>query len=278
MVVTLSVIGFTIFSGAILQTTLQQIKDKVDVVVHFVTSANEDDILNIKKGLEQLPQVSSVTYLSKEDVLAAFEQKHQNDAYLLQAIDEVGENPLGATLNIKAKDPSQYETIAQFLQNKSDAAIPGSSIIDNINYYQNKDAIDRLTKIINSADKLGFIITLFLIIISILISFNTMRLVIYMSRDEISVMRLVGASVSYIRGPFFVTGAIYGFISAILTLVLFYPLTLWLGNTTQNMLGGFNLFQYYTQNFGEIFLLLVVSGILIGAISSYLATRKYLRV
>ena len=278
MVVTLSVIGFTIFSGAILQTTLQQIRDKVDINVYFVTSASESDILSMKQSLEQLPEVQSVTYVSRDDALAAFKLRHQNDQFTLQALDELGDNPLGATLNIKAKDPSQYEGIAQFLQSKSDAAIPGSSIIDKINYYQNKDAIDRLSKIITSADKLGFIVTLFLIIISVLITFNTLRLVIYMSRDEISVMRLVGASVGYIRGPFFVAGAIYGFVSAIFTLVLFYPLTLWLGNTTQNFFVGFNIFQYYTQNFGEIFLLIVSSGILIGAVSSFLATRKYLRV
>ncbi len=278
MMVTLSVIGFTIFSGAILQTTLQQIKDKVDINVYFVTSANEDDILAMKKSLEQLPEVKSVTYVSRDDVLAQFKERHQNDQFTLQALDELGQNPLGATLNIKAKDPSQYEGIAQFLQSKSEAALPGSSIIDKINYYQNKDAIDRLSNIINSADKLGFILTLFLIVISVLITFNTLRLVIYMSRDEISVMRLVGASASYIRGPFFVAGAIYGFVSAILTLILFYPMTLWLGSTTQNFFVGFSIFDYYTANFGEIFLILVCSGIFIGAVSSYLATRKYLRV
>jgi cell division transport system permease protein len=120
--------------------------------------------------------------------------------------------------------------------------------------------------------------TFFLIIISILITFNTLRLVIYMSRDEINVMRLVGASTSYIRGPFFVAGAIYGFISAIITLILFYPVTLWLGNTTANFFVGLNVFDYYVSNFGEIFLIIVVSGVVIGSISSFLAARKYLKV
>jgi len=99
-----------------------------------------------------------------------------------------------------------------------------------------------------------------------------------MSRDEISVMRLVGASTNYIRGPFFVAGAIYGFISAIITLILFYPITIWLGNTTESFFVGLNVFHYYTKNFGEIFLIIVGSGVAIGAISSYLAVRKYLKV
>ena len=279
MTVTLFVIGSVIFSGAILQSTLQQIRDKVDINVYFVTDAREIEILALKKDLEKLPEVlPPVVYVSREDALAAFKKRHEHDQFTLQALDELGENPLGATLNIKAKDPSQYEGIAQFLQNKSTLSSGGNSIIDKVNYYQNKDAIDRLTKIINSASRLGFVLTILLVIISILITFNTLRLVIFMSRDEISVMRLVGASTNYIRGPFFIAGAIYGFISAIATLILFYPITLWLGGTTENFFVGLNIFRYYTANFGQIFLIIVGSGIAIGSISSYLAVRKYLKI
>ena len=233
----------------------------------------------LKKNLEQLPEVASpVVYVSREDVLASFKKRHQNDEFTLQALDELGENPLGATLNIKAKDPAQYEGIVQFLNNKIALSTEGTSIIDKVNYYQNKEAIDRLTNIINSANRLGLILTFFLIIISVLITFNTLRLVIYMSRDEISVMRLVGASTNYIRGPFFIAGAIYGLVSSLLTLIIFYPITIWLGRTTEDFFVGLNIFHYYTSNFGEIFLIIVGSGVVIGSISSYLAARKYLKV
>ncbi len=279
MVTTLFVIGSTIFSGAILTSTLQQIKDKVDINVYFVTTAPENEILALKNKIEQLPEVvKPVVYTSREDVLLAFKNRHQNDEFTLQALDELGENPLGATLNIKAKDPSQYEGIVQYINSDKSLSSGGTSIIDKVNYYQNKDAIDRLTNIINSANRLGFILTIFLVIISILITFNTLRLVIYMSRDEISVMRLVGASINYIRGPFFVAGAVYGFISSLLTLILFYPITIWLGKTTENFFVGLNVFHYYTTNFGQIFIIIVGSGIAIGSISSFLAVRKYLKV
>lgn len=279
MMVTLFVIGSTIFSGAILSSTLEELRDKVDVNVYLVRTANENDILQLKKGLEQLPEVAPpVVYVSSDEALAGFKKRHENDQITLQALDELGVNPLGATLNIKAKDPSQYESIAQFLQSPSTLSVSGTNIIDKVNYYQNKVAIDRLTHIINSANRLGFILTIFLIIISVLITFNTLRLVIYMSREEISVMRLVGASTTYIRGPFFVAGAIYGFISAIITLILFYPITIWLGAKTSDFFVGFNVFHYYTSHFGQIFLIIVGSGILIGSISSYLATHKYLKI
>ena len=278
MMVTLFVIGSTIFLGVILKNTLQEIKDKVDINVYFVTTANEDDILAMKKNLENLPEVQSVAYVSRDQALTDFKTRHQNDQFTLQALEELGDNPLGATLNIKAKDPSQYSSIADYLNSKINSADPGASIIDKVNYNQNKDAIDRLIKIIDSANSLGFALTIILIIISVLITFNTMRLVIYMSREEISVMRLVGASTGYIRGPFFIAGAIYGFVSGILTLILFYPITLWLGNTTANFFVGLNIFHYYTANFGEIFLIIVGSGIIIGAFSSFLAVQKYLKV
>lgn len=278
MVVTLSVIGAIIFSNAILGATLDQIKDKVDINVYFVLDATEESIESLRQSVSKLPEVASASVTTREEAIINFRKLHENDEYTLQALDELGENPLGATLNIKAKDPSQYSSITEFLEGQSSQGIDGEKIIDKINYYQNKDSIDRLNRIISSASRLGYILTIFLVFVSILITFNTIRLVIYMSREEISVMRLVGASTGYIRGPFFVAGGLYGFISAIITLILFYPITLWLGKTTQNFFVGLNVFNYYISNFGQIFLIIIVSGVIIGSISSFLAVRKYLKV
>jgi cell division transport system permease protein len=276
MIITLVVIASTIFLSAILNTSLQEIKNKVDINVYFVRTASEENILSLKKSLEVLPEVKlPVEYVSRADALADFRKRHENDQFTIQALDELGDNPLGASLNIKAKEPSQYQGIAEFLQNKEAGE---NSIIDKINYYQNKDAIDTLTKMINSANKLGFWITLFLVIVSILITFNTIRLAIFMSKDEIAVMRLVGASRLYIRGPFVVSGAIYGFISALITLVCFFPLTLWLGGVTEEFFVGLNVFAYYIANFPQIFAILVGSGVFIGAVSSFLAVRRHLKL
>ena len=279
MIITLFVITATIFLGAILNASLQEIKNKVDINVYFVRTAPEADILALQKALEILPEVKlPVEYVSREDALADFRQKHQDDQFTLQALDELGENPLGASLNIRAKEPSQYEGIAEFLKSKDALAEDGTTIIDKINYYQNKTAIDTLTKMINSANRLGFILTLFLVCVSILITFNTIRLAIFMSRDEISVMRLVGASRMYIRGPFIVSGAIYGVVSGFITLILFFPITLWLGNATAEFFVGLNVFSYYISNFAQIFLIVIFSGAFIWSISSFLAARKHLKI
>ncbi|MFO0718463.1 MAG: permease-like cell division protein FtsX [Candidatus Paceibacterota bacterium] len=278
MVVTLSVIGSVIFFGAILDSSLEAIRNKVDVNVYFVTTAEESDILAIKSSVEKLPEVKNVEYVSREEELANFRKRHENDQFTLQALDELGENPLGAKLNIKAKEPQQYEGIANFLQGENILSQNGKVIVDNINYAKNKDAINKLTQIIDSADRLGFLATIILVIISILITFNTIRLVIFISREEISVMRLVGASAIYIRGPFVVAGIMYGVIAGLLTLGIFYPITLWLGSMTESFFVGINVFEYYVSNFGEIFLVVVGSGVFVGAVSSYMAVKRYLKV
>ncbi|PIS04043.1 hypothetical protein COT83_02755, partial [Candidatus Peregrinibacteria bacterium CG10_big_fil_rev_8_21_14_0_10_44_7] len=113
MVTTLMVIGSLLFLGTLFDSTLTQIKNKVDINVYFVTDAQEEDILALKRSLEALPEVASIDYESREDVLAAFRERHADDQTMLQALDEIGDNPLRAVLNIRAKTPSQYETIAQ---------------------------------------------------------------------------------------------------------------------------------------------------------------------
>jgi len=278
MTVTLLVIGMISFSSTILDTTLAELRNKIDVNVTFVTTAEEEDILNIKHALESLPEVLLVTYQSRDEVLTAFKERHASDPSILAALEELGENPLGAVLNIKARDPAQYASVAEFLEGGNVLSSEGITIIDRINYFQNKAAIDKLSDIISSADKLGLALTLFLAAISVLIAFNTIRLTIYITRDEINVMRLVGASRAYIQGPFVVVGIIYGVTAGILTLLLLVPITNWLGETTRGFFAGFNIFSFYLANFAQIAAIIIGSGILIGAISSLLAVRKYLKV
>ncbi len=275
MVVTLFLIGSIIFSSALLKSSLQVIRDKVDVNVYFTTDASESDILSLKKQVESLPEVSKVEYVSREKALEDFRTRHQNDQITLQALDELSDNPLGAVLNVKAKDTAQYESIANYL-NQQNISRGDDSIIDKVNYLQNKDAIDRLNKLITSGEKVGLTLAIIFALISVLITFNTIRLTIFTSKEEISVMQLVGANYMYIRGPFIVAGVLYGLTSSIITLILFYPLTFWLNRYTETFFAGNGIFTYYIHNFGQLFIIIMASGVAIGAISSFLAVRRYL--
>ena len=116
-----------------------------------------------------------------------------------------------------------------------------------------------------------------LVVASVLITFNTIRLAIYTHREEVSIMRLVGASNTFIRGPFMLQGVMYGLISGVLALLMLYPLLLWLGPSTEDFF-QFNIFNYFVSDFGYIFAVLVGSGIVMGIISSVFAVARYLRV
>ena len=273
--ITLSVITSIIFFQAVLHFSLNVIKDKVDVTIYFNVNAPEDKILLLKESLLKLPEVADVSYVSADEALRLFRERHANDYPTIAALDEIGVNPLGAYLNVKAREISQYESIANFLKSDNTLSLGATSIIDKVNYHQNKIVINRLNTIMYGGQKLGFLITFLLIIISIIVTFNTIRLTIFISKEEIGVMRLVGASKMRVRGPFMIEGAIYGIIATILTLLLFWPFSAWLGRTMTGFL-GFNIYNYYISNLFQIFAILLLSGIILGVISSFLAIRKYL--
>ncbi len=274
MTVTLLIIGFLVFLSAILSTTLTSIKDKVDVNVYFVTTAPEVEIMNLKEQLQEVPEVASIVYTSREQALADFRTRHADDELTLRALDELGDNPLGASLSIKATDPSEYEAIVDYLQNGDGA----SANIDRVNYFQNKTVIDRLSNAINATARAGSVIVFLFALASTVIALATIRLAIYSARDEIAVMRLVGASNMYIRGPFIVAGIISGLFAALIALILFYPASWYAGKSTAIWLGGFNVFSYYVDHFPLFFLVIIGSGVFLGAIASWLAVRRYLKV
>jgi len=273
--ITLSVITTIILLQAVLHFSLDQIKDKVDVTIYFNVSAAENKIISLKESLDNLPEVEKVSYISAVEALKLFRERHQNDYPTIQALDEIKDNPLGGYLNVKAKEVSQYESIANFLKSDNALVLGSTSIINKVNYNQNKTVIDRLNNIISGAQKLGFLVTIILVIISIIITFNTIRLAIFISKEEIGVMRLVGASKIRVRGPFMVEGAIYGIIATIVTLIIFWPMTFYLGRNMTNFL-GLNIYDYYVSNLFQISIIILLSGVLLGMISSFIAIRKYL--
>lgn len=280
MTVTLAIFALLIFLSAILTYTLSSIQDKVDVNVYFTTNATEEEIVTVKENVEQLPEVAVVTYTSREDALTAFRERHAEDQLTIQALEELSENPLGAVLSIKAKNPEQYEGIVAFLSDDMAVSSTRTSadIIDEINYFQNKTVIDRLTATMQATQQTGLIMMIVFALASAIIVFATIRLAIYTSREEIGVMRLVGASNMYIRGPFIVAGIISGILSAIIVLVLFYPIAWYAGRELNDWLGGFNVLGYYISHFPLFFLVLIGSGIVLSGIGSFLSVRKYLKV
>src|SRR3989344_9302725 len=169
-------------SNAAMRATLQDLTNKVDVSVYFRTNATEDQIEQVQRSLEALPEVASVAYVSRDQALADFRERHKNDQLIAASLDERGGTPFGASLEVRAKQTSQYEGIAKYLQAQQDAQSDAGAAIDKVNFYQNKTAIDRLTSIIDTSQRNGIAKTIFLAISALLIVLNTIRLAIYTAR------------------------------------------------------------------------------------------------
>lgn len=275
--ITLSLITALFLFNASLSAMIVSLQDKVDIAVYFTVDAPEERILALRDTLEKIPEVESVEYVSADEEVLAFRNRHADDYLTLQALDELGDNPFGGSIRIKAKDSAQYESIATLLEGDSQVARDNSQIIERINFAQNKLVIERLNFLIDGAKKGGFAVTLILSLISIIIMYTTVRLTIYMSREEIGVMRLVGASSGYVRGPFIVEGMLYGLFAWIVTILLFLPITYFVTKQIGSLM-VMNLYQYYVSHLFSVGGLVLIVGLFLGAVSSYFAARKYLNV
>jgi cell division transport system permease protein len=274
--IALFVIATTMLIEQLLTASLAQLQAKVDINIYFVPSAPESEVQRIETALKAMPEVAEVTYTSREDALALYRERSQNNTVVLQSLDELGENPLGASLAVRAVDTSYYESIATFLEEEKAKATPQTQVIDDFNYEQNRVAIERLSNIIAAVERGSFITMMVLIVAAVMITFNTIRLAIYTAREEIAIMRLVGAGNMFIRGPFLLQGVMYGVIATVLALATLYPIVIWIAPGTITFF-QFDLFGYFVTNFSRLFLILIGIGIALGLFSSMLAIRRYLQ-
>ena len=279
LIITIALITWTsvFLLNVVLTSVLDVLAQKVDVSVYFSLDAEEPDILALKTNLEGLEEVASVEYISTDLALQIFKSRYADNDVLLNSIKELENNPLEASLNILAKKSTDYGMIADFLDQFS-SAHGEKNIISNISYTENKIVIDRLNNIIKVLRESGFVAGLVLAFIAFLVAFNTVRLAIYSSREEITVMKLVGASNWFVRGPFIIEGALHGMIASAFSFMVIIPGVGFLGPKLSNFLPEINLLSYIGSNFWQLLLFQTLGGIALGVFSSWFAIRKYLKV
>lgn len=278
MTITMVTILAVFFSTVLIKAFIVQIENKVDVNIYFKPDAPTDQVLEFKKLIESIPEVDTekTNFISREDVLERFKLKHKDNIIILEGLGIVDENPLGAVMNIKAREIDKYSEIANFIENE-DVKNKYKDIIDSLNYNENKVAIERLNILIEYTYKIGGIISLILVLTSIAITFNTMRLIIYTFKEEISIMRLVGASKFFARGPFVIEGILYGVISAFLSFFIAWT-TVFYSSPWLNKIFALNLNKFVSGNIFEILGVLILGGVILGFISTYMSVSKYLKV
>ena len=273
MIIVMSIATMLFFLQGMATFMIAGLQESVDISTYLKNTATQEEVAQLKEELESMPEVREVKYISKEQALESFVETHKQDEVILESLEIVGQNPLLASLSIKAFSVSQYPAISKFLEDT-----PLASIISDVDYFDRAPVIGKLSTLTAGIQNAVLLVTLFAGLIAVLVAFNTIRLTIYNSRDEIEIMRLVGASSWFIRGPFIIQGMIVGVLATLITTLLFFPLTLFVGIKLQTFAPGFDLFAYFADNLFLILFLQLAAGIGLGVVSSLIAIRKYLKV
>jgi len=268
------VTGLFFFQGVTGYLT-SQIKDKIDITAYFKDGTSEQDILNVRDEiLTMSPNIKNIEYVSKDQALSSFNDKHKDNPVLARALQEVGSNPFLPSLNITTNgEPSQYASVANILQTSD-----FSKLIDKVDLAQKKDTIEKIYSITSNITLFGILLGVILIIVAMLVVFNTIKLVIENSKEEISTMRTVGASDWFIRGPFVIQGIIYGVVAFLICILLSAVIAYFLSPKVAVVLPGFDMFDYFLTNWWIFVLIQLGFGMVMGAISAIIVVKKHLEV
>lgn len=278
MTVTLTIVLFSLITNATFANTIAQITDKIDVSVYLKDGVSVSDRNNLISGIKKLPNVKGVAFLSKDEVLAKYRQQNANNQEVLSAISST-DNPLPETIKVKPYDLNKIQDIRDYLTKPENSKLQTE---DSPSYSgDRKAAIDKITHATNIIRQVGIFSVIIFAVISVLIIFNTIQMAIFNRRDELTIMRLLGASTWFIRGPFVVENIVYGIFSAILSVVIIKVLFMLASSALQASSLGLLDINYASTYFnGHLWQLLTIQlavGILIGAASSVVATQRYLK-
>lgn len=270
---TLFTIGVLLLINVAADRAFQVLEDKVDISAYFKIETPEANILRIKSELGELVEVRNIEYVSRESALARFKEEHRENPLIMQSLEELGTNPLQASLNVRAFSLDGYPAIDSFL-----ASTSFGDFIDKVNYKKNEKVISRIYDITGTLKNGGVTLSLVLALITILVTFNAMRLSMYAHKKEIEIMRLVGATNWYIRWPFIIEGALAGVFGGLLALFLLWPAINFASPKLAGFLEGFSLQAFFNSHLFSLLGIEIVIGLCLTIIGSMIAIRKYLKV
>jgi cell division transport system permease protein len=274
MVITLVILSILSLLFVITSSSVSSIKERVDISAYFKTGLAENQIMSVKSKIEQDSRIESVTYVSADQALEQFKEEHKNDPLITDSIKELNENPLPATLQIKAYNLADYPAIAQEVSGDQYRAQ-----IEKVNFEDNRVLIERLNRLLGFIVGVGLALMVIFSLIAILVIFNTITLTIYNRRQEVEIMRLVGATNWYIRGPFIVEALMYSVVGTIVTSLLLAPLyTSLLPGVSQYLNPSQDIFAQSYVRFYYLVLLQLAIACALSIISSLLAIRRYLKI
>lgn len=275
MVLTLFTISLLIVLNLYGNIIMDSIKDKIDVTVFLKEDTTKLQIDELKNSLLNLSEVDDVKFVSKDQALEEFQQKHGDNPLIMSSIAELEGNPLRDTLVIRAKNLDQYNAIKNFLDSEN-----YKLIIEKFTFDDNKEIINKISSTLSIIKRIGIGVSIIFCIIVVLVIFNTIRMTIYTQKDEISIMRLVGATNAFIEIPFIIEGMLYGIFASIISTLILYPLVLYSSPKISQFfqLVNVDVIQIINKNLLIIVGAQLLLGMFLGVVSSAIAIRKYLKV
>lgn len=279
--VTTSILALAFISVNLLLTlnilarnAISAVQNRIDVSVYFVPGTSDDVLKTVRSYLLALPQVKEVVLTSPEEALQKFKERHAENSVIENSLDTLDKNPLGPTISVKARAPEDYAGVMKALENPAFA----SSIAEK-NYDDHKLVIDRIENISTQVERAAIAIFLIFLVIAILIVYNSVRVAIYTHREEIGIMKLVGASDFFIRMPFMVEGIYYSLLALLLAAAVILPAIRLLTPAIVSFFQSpeVDLLAFYQRNAFQIFGAQLLGGIILTTLASGMAVGKYLR-
>ena len=277
LILTLFLISLIVTVKVVADKTMDSVENKVDFSIYFTTKTDLTEIVQLQERLENLMEVKMVEYVSPQQALSDFRDKHKNNETIIEALDSLDDNPLGAVLVVKAYNLDDYDSVTNIVQENAYQEI----IQDNDEDFEsNKSIIAILSNITTNINQFGLVLSIIFATISFLVIFNTIRITIHSYREEIIIMNLVGASNRFVRAPFIINSVIYALIASIFCVVLIYSLINTIAPFLNNFFAGYelNVVEYFNQNFLLVFASMIIVSVTLCVISSIVAIRRYLRV
>jgi len=252
---------------------VNELESKADISIYFNESVSRDDILKAEDEIRAIPGIGQLDYISKEDALTAFTKRHENDPMLIESLQEVNDNPFLPVLNVTAASTSQYEQVATLLSGEQ-----YKDMVNKINYSEKKAVIEKIFAITDGAQKVSLALFGLLGIISVMVTFNTVRMAILSRGVEVGIQRLVGAARWFIRGQFLVEGLIFGVLGALFSLFVTMVACWYLNPVIATILPGMNIWDNLMSNLWVLFGIQLAIGAGLGIFSSLIAVGRYLKV
>lgn len=278
-IITLALISvsFLLVFNLVANNVLDVVQAKSEIYIDLTSEAKLAQVEFLVEELGKLPDMKEVRYITPEETLQRFQALHQDDEIIMESLQSLDDNPFTGSILLRVEKIDQFPLL---LTEISRPEYSGILEINNREFYQARDLIEAISEYSNKIEKVGFAFSMFFIIISIVVVFNTIQMGIYSHREEINIMKLVGASNWFVRAPFIIEGIFYSLVAILIVIILSYPLAAYLQPYLDSFLGEYSLdlIRTINRNFILTFGLEALIAILITTVSSLLATRKYLRV